>query len=390
VLSARKLASLVRALVALAVLVGAAAAIAWPREDFDLMAYVGVVHRYDARTDGEARARTLADLERHLTPERYAWMVGRDYPDSYARAMASDDRSFGQQLGWFRGRPLFTRAAWALVRCGLSVPRALHAVAWLSSLALAALFFVATAGVSRAWLRLASFALIAGVFHLADLAASPLADPLSALLVVGGTLLALQAGRPRAGLGVLVLAVFARTDNAMYAASLAVFVCMMHMTPSDDATPRPRPLEALGAAAVALGLRAWLERDGYGWWALVHFRRVRFEPYPAEVHPPFSLATYLGVVRAWALEVYTCEVLALVGLAWLVFGARGELRRQPLVAYGALMVPLSVARFLAFPDWDSRFFLAPLGLFFVGLAYALDARLTARAASRATRAIVKP
>ncbi|HRG95154.1 MAG TPA: hypothetical protein PLR99_02825 [Polyangiaceae bacterium] len=389
-LSARKLASLVRALVALAVLVGAAAAIAWPREDFDLMAYVGVVHRYDARTDGEARARTLADLERHLTPERYAWMVGRDYPDSYARAMASDDRSFGQQLGWFRGRPLFTRAAWALVRCGLSVPRALHAVAWLSSLALAALFFVATAGVSRAWLRLASFALIAGVFHLADLAASPLADPLSALLVVGGTLLALQAGRPRAGLGVLVLAVFARTDNAMYAASLAVFVCMMHMTPSDDATPRPRPLEALGAAAVALGLRAWLERDGYGWWALVHFRRVRFEPYPAEVHPPFSLATYLGVVRAWALEVYTCEVLALVGLAWLVFGARGELRRQPLVAYGALMVPLSVARFLAFPDWDSRFFLAPLGLFFVGLAYALDARLTARAASRATRAIVKP
>jgi len=189
---------------------------------------------------------------------------------------------------------------------------------------------------------------------------------------------------------VLVLAVFARTDNAMYAASLAVFVCMMHMTPSDDATPRPRPLEALGAAAVALGLRAWLERDGYGWWALVHFRRVRFEPYPAEVHPPFSLATYLGVVRAWALEVYTCEVLALVGLAWLVFGARGELRRQPLVAYGALMVPLSVARFLAFPDWDSRFFLAPLGLFFVGLAYALDARLTARAASRATRAIVKP
>jgi hypothetical protein len=122
----------------------------------------------------------------------------------------------------------------------------------------------------------------------------------------------------------------------------------------------------------------------------VHFRRVRFEPYPAEVHPPFSLATYLGVVRAWALEVYTCEVLALVGLAWLVFGARGELRRQPLVAYGALMVPLSVARVLAVPDWDSRFFLAPLGLFFVGLAYALDARLTARAASRATRAIVKP
>lgn len=389
-LSARKTASLVRALVALALLVGAVAAIAWPREDFDLMAYVGVVHRYDARTDGEARARTLADLERHLTPERYAWMVGRDYPDSYARAMASDDRSFGQQLGWFRGRPLFTRAAWALARCGLSVPRALHAVAWLSSLALAALFFGATAGVSRAWLRLASFALIAGVFHLAELAASPLADPLSALLVVGGTLLALHAGRPRAGLGVLVLAVLARTDNAMYAASLAVFACMMHLVPSDDAARRPRPLEALAGAALALGLRAWLERDGYGWWALVHFRRVRFEPYPADVHPPFSLATYLGVVRAWALEVYTCEVLALLGLAWLALGARGELRRQPLVAYGALMVPLSVARFLAFPDWDSRFFLAPLGLFFVGLAYALDARLTARAASRATRAIVKP
>lgn len=389
-LSARKTASLVRALVALALLVGAVAAIAWPREDFDLMAYVGVVHRYDARTDGEARARTLADLERHLTPERYAWMVGRDYPDSYARAMASDDRSFGQQLGWFRGRPLFTRAAWALARCGLSVPRALHAVAWLSSLALAVLFFGATAGVSRAWLRLASFALIAGVFHLAELAASPLADPLSALLVVGGTLLALHAGRPRAGLGVLVLAVLARTDNAMYAASLAVFACMMHLVPPDDAARRPRPLEALAGAALALGLRAWLERDGYGWWALVHFRRVRFEPYPADVHPPFSLATYLGVVRAWALEVYTCEVLALLGLAWLALGARGELRRQPLVAYGALMVPLSVARFLAFPDWDSRFFLAPLGLFFVGLAYALDARLTARAASRATRAIVKP
>lgn len=384
------MASLVRALVVVALVVGAVAAIARPREDFDLMAYVGVVHRYDARTDGEARARTLADLERHLTPERYAWMVGRDYPDSYARAMASDDRSFGQQLGWFRGRPLFTRAAWALTRCGLSVPRALHAVAWLSSLALAVLFFVATAGVSRAWLRLVSFALVAGVFHLAELAASPLADPLSALLVVGGTLLALQAGRPRAGLGVLVLAVLARTDNAMYAASLAVFACMMHLVPRDAASRRPRPLEALAGAALALGLRAWLERDGYGWWALVHFRRVRFEPYPADVHPPFSLATYLGVVRAWALEVYTCEVLALLGLAWLVLGARGELRRQPLVAYGALMVPLSVARFLAFPDWDSRFFLAPLGLFFVGLAYALDARLTARAASRATRATVEP
>ncbi|MBL0196127.1 MAG: hypothetical protein IPQ09_18250 [Myxococcales bacterium] len=384
VFPARHQASVVRALVVVALVVAAVVALAQPREDFDLMAYVGVVHRYDARTDGEARERTLADLGRHLTPERYAWMVGRDYPDSYARAMASEDRSFGQQLGWFRGRPLHTRAAWALTKAGLSTPRALHVVAWLSSLALSGVLFLATAGVSRPWLRLASFALVAGAFHLADLAASPLADPLSALLVVGGTLLVLEGGGAgsRLGLGALVVAVFARTDNAMYAASLAAFACIMHVFPPSDPTRRVPPLAASASAACALGLRAWLERDSYGWWALVHFRRVKFEPYPRDVRPPFSLSTYLGVLRAWALEVYACEVLALIGLAWLLVDARarGELRRQPLVAYGALMVPLSVARFFAFPDWDSRFFIAPLGLFFLGLAYALDARLTQRAA----------
>lgn len=376
-----------RAVVAIALVVAAVLAVVRPREDFDLMAYVGVVHSYDAASDAEARARTLADLQRHLTPERYTWMVGRDYPGSYARAMASDDRSFGQQLGWFRGRPLFTRAAWALARLTkISVPRALHAVATLSTLALAALFFAATAGLSRPWLRLATFALVASAFHLAELAASPLADPLSALLVVLGVLLAVQAKRPRLGLGVLVLAVFARTDNAMYAAAFAAFVCILHVyPPPDESASRPRlpsPPEALASAALAFALRAWLERDSYGWWALVHFRRVKFETYPADVRAPFSLSTYLDVLRAWALEVYACEVLALVGLAGLLVFARTEVRRQPIVAFGALMVPLSVARFLAFPDWDSRFFVAPLGLFFVGLAYALDARLAQRTRAR--------
>ena len=35
-----------------------------------------------------------------------------------------------------------------------------------------------------------------------------------------------------------------------------------------------------------------------------------------------------------------------------------------MAALTLAMVPLSVARFFAFPDWHSRFFVVPLGLFF--------------------------
>ncbi len=371
-------------LVALVIAASMAGALSWPRQDFDLMAYVGVVRRYDASSDEEALSLTLADLRRELTPERFAWMTGQGHPDSYAHAMASDARSFGQQLRWFQGRPLFTRAAWALVRGGLTAPRALHLISALSSALLAAVFFMCTAALRRSWLRVAVWLGTCSVLDLASLAASPLADPLSALLVVSGLGLVLLWERPLPGLSLLVASVAARPDNVMYALALSAFLL------------GSRPIFAAralgpsaGASAAALVVWRWVDRESYGWAKLVHFRRVGLERYPAEALMPLSLAHYGRVLRAWALEVYTCEVVA--ALLWVLLLARfrSRLLSRPFVAFGVCMVPLSLARFLLFPDWHSRFFVAPLGIFFIAAAMVISPAPT-RGSSPPTRRASRP
>lgn len=373
------------AIVAIVCLLVSLSALAHPREDFDLMAYVGVVHAYDG--EAGARERTLGDLRDALTPERYAWMTGRDFPGDYAHWMAYDDRAFAQQLVWFRGRPLFTRSAWLVSKLGVKVPRALHFVTLLSTLALAAVTWVALrprvldGSVREAAIRSGAFFGIAGVFHFDELAASPLSDPLGAGLALGGLVL-LAHDRPRLGLGLMVVAVFARSDAAMYPGLVAA------LSVAFAARRRPflaSPREALAAAALAFGARAWVERGSYGWAALVHFRRVRFEPFPADARHTLDAATYFRILRENALELYTCEVVALVAFVVLLAGVAASPRVRglvtadsgaggpsPMAALALAMVPLSVARFLAFPDWHSRFFVVPLGLFFVGLAHVVQ------------------
>ncbi len=369
-----------RALVLLVLAAIAWMALARPRQDFDLMAYVGVVHAYDAPSDEAARERTVADLRRELSDERFAWMVGRDYPNGYAHAMAFEPRSFAQQLVWFRGRPLFTRSAWIVSKLGVPVPRALHLVALVSTLALALVFFWGTRAPSDApaprgheAFRFCVWLAIGAIFHLDELAASPLSDPLSSALVVGGLLLVLTPALPRrapcVGLGVLVVSVLARSDNAMYVAALALFTIVLALQKKNLGIS-PRIL--VFATLAAFALRAWVERGSYGWAALVHFRRVHFETYPADVRATLDASTYLGIVRTWSIEVYACEVLALVGVALLFAHPRLRARTSdPFVAFAIAMLPLAVVRFFAFPDWDSRFFVAPLGLFFLGLARAI-------------------
>lgn len=369
------------ALVAIVCLFVSLAALAHPREDFDLMAYVGVVHAYDG--EAGARERTLADLRDALTPERYAWMTGRDFPGDYAHWMAFDDRSFAQQLVWFRGRPLFTRSAWLVSKLGVKVPRALHLVTLLSTLALAAVTWAALrprtpdGSAREAAIRSVAFFGIAGMFHFDELAASPLSDPLGAALALGGLTLLVR-DRPRVGLGLMVVAVLARSDAAMYpglVAALAVaFAAWRRPFPAS-------PRDALAAAALAFGARAWVERGSYGWAALVHFRRVSFEPFPADARHALDAATYLRILKENALELYTCEVVALVVFVALMAGVaasprvRGLLSSDegkgpsPFAALALVMVPVSILRFFAFPDWHSRFFVVPLGLFFVGVAH---------------------
>ena len=383
-----------RAVVGIALLAAAVLAILRPRQDFDLMAYVGVVHAYDTNDPEIARAKTVDDLRHELTDERFAWMVGRDHPDSYAHAMAHDSRSFAQQLVWFRGRPLYTRSAWVLSKLGIRVPRALHLVALFASLTLGLVFFLATSRLPTPWHRLGAWALVAACFHLDELAASPMCDPLSALLVVSGTLLVFRSFdsssfdasttgpigvrlsslvSARVGLVLLVVAVSARTDSTMYVAALAAFLfAVRKRLPGSSSTRLAH--EALGAAAVAVALRAFVERHSYGWGALVHFRRVDVAKYPADTHAQLDLHTYTGIVKSWFFELYTCEVVAIVVFALVLSRAHTRRRaKRPFVAYGMLMVPLALVRFLAFPDWDYRFFVAPLGLFFVAASEALFA-----------------
>jgi hypothetical protein len=297
--------------------------------------------------------------------------------------MAFDDRSFAQQLVWFRGRPLFTRSAWIVSKLGVRVPRALHLVTLFSTLALAAVVWVALGprepegSVKEAVIRSAAFFGIAGVFHFDELAASPLSDPLGAALALGGLTL-LAHDRPRIGLGLMLAAVLARSDAAMYPGLVAALALVFAARRWPFVAA---PTEALVACGLAFAARAWVERGSYGWAALVHFRRVHFERFPADVHHTLDAAVYARILKENALELYTCEVVALVMFVVLLVGAaasprvRGLLAADegkgpsPFAALALAMVPLSILRFFAFPDWHSRFFVVPLGLFFVGVAH---------------------
>ena len=203
----------------LAALALTAYSIARPKENWDMLAYMALVLRWEGVSETVAHERSYAALE---NDEQFGILTGQvDGRDSeYRAAVYRDAESFTQQLPFYSGRVLYIGAAWLVRRAGVGLDQSFLIVNALALLVICATVYW--------WLRhlpepvrcLASVlcVLSSGIVFVARVCAP---DTMSAAFLCVG--MALVLGR-KAGMGltVLLLSIGVRPNNVLWLVVLLV------------------------------------------------------------------------------------------------------------------------------------------------------------------------
>src|SRR5687767_315701 len=73
------------------------------RNNFDIVAYVGLVYERAGHSPAEVQKLTFDELERKLPRKTYERIVGQG---GYGEALATDPEALRQNLSWYKPRPL--------------------------------------------------------------------------------------------------------------------------------------------------------------------------------------------------------------------------------------------------------------------------------------------
>jgi hypothetical protein len=349
-----------------------------PQMNWDMLAYVALVRGWEGATPAQAHADAYADAKRLAdargVPERYDALVTGEHRAVVAR----DAGVFGEQMPFYRSRPLYLAvvAAAGMICSTLSGATVFVSVASVLGFGLALLWFA----VRR--LGAVEGSILAILFILAptttDAAGSSSPDGL-ATLMAGGAAMLLVRGRLWAAAGVLACGVLVRTD-------LAIFnVCLGGAWLLIAGWQRAWKFAAAMGGSLLLAKGVDLMAGGYGYLALYHYTFIEaYVSHPADLRglpiPPGVFVGNLARGVRYSLENGGLWILlAMMGLAGML------VRRGPPA--GGATVALLVAvgcqtaiRFLLFPEIDLRFDTPGIAVLAVVLAEAGSGRRVATGA----------
>lgn len=331
------------------VLAFAAAAFSRPLPGWDLLGYAGAVIAFDTHDAHRVQADAYRELRAATPPSEYGQLAGDAPSDAtaYRHDVAHNAEHFMQQLPFYRVRPLFLGIVFALHKAGLSVERSIYLVSALAYVGLGILVF--------AWAQCylpVPFAAGAGLLLLltsaiTGIARAPSPDALSTVILVSAFYALLGRGRPLWFSLLMLLAIFVRNDNAIFASALFLYFGFI------DRDSRWSTLRAFGLALLAAGayfaINEWA--GTYGWTVLFHHTFLGFLTEPAAFHGTVLPAQYIAVLKRGLYGVLYSSV-PLFGMLWVVaFGLR---RRAPLLQDLLVLIVATVAaRYLLFPIlWD--------------------------------------
>ncbi len=332
----------------------AGASAARPQMNWDMLAYVALVRAWEGASPAQAHADAYADAKRLAEargmPERFDALV----TGPHRAVVAQDAGVFGEQLPFYRSRPLYlaTVAAAGVLSSTLSRATVLVSVASILAFSLALLWFA----VRR--LGAVEGSVLAILFSLAptttDAAGSSSPDGL-ATLMAGGAAMLLVRGRMWAAAGVLAGGVLVRTDLAIFNVCLGgawLFVVGWRQAWKFTAAMGGSLLLAKGVDFLA---------GGYGYLALYHYTFIEaYVSHPGALRGlPIPPGVFVGnLVRGvrYSLENGGLWILlAMIGLAAVLLQRGRRVGHAASVALLAAVGCQTAIRFLLFPEIDLRF-----------------------------------
>jgi hypothetical protein len=285
-------------------------------DDFDRYVYEGLI-RSAKQPIGE-----IYRIVKHESPRAEASTV-MDSPEHLA------------QLGpLYAIRPLYLQVTSIITRTGLSPQKSINLVSAASLFLMALLAFAATRSFLYSALLMATPAIVV-VGRLGG------PDALSSLVVVAGCIAVLRE-RFLAGILLLMVSIWIRTDNVLIVVAVLAWLVLS------------RKLSGLHAgvlAMLAVGSVEWINAlsGNYGWKVLLHYSFIDGK-YPAQITTGISLAEYVRTL------VLNAETIVPQLAPWLLLGiAAWNLRSRER----KFLIPVLMAcalHYLLFPSGEARYF----------------------------------
>lgn len=334
------------------VLVTAVAVMAFlrPTYNWDLLGYLGATASLTETDAGTLHARVYHEARAAVPPAAYRALT----QGTYRAGMAADPDHFMQQLPFYKVRPLFVSLVALVQNLGINPVRAVYLVSAGSYIALALLVFAWLAphlaprsALVLSFLTVISPPLIA-VAHLGT------ADALSSALLVGALYTLLERTARRSFVFLLVLSVFARSDDAVFALILLLY---LGFSPTRFRLPTPWFLGASGAVLLSyFAITAFA--GNYGWATVFYHTFVHWLPAPAQTPVHITARVYLGALVHGLRSVTDSHlmVFTLLGVLAYRLAAAGRDDRSRLRAHILILLAATLGvRYLLFPLLLDRF-----------------------------------
>jgi len=354
----------------------------WPRLNWDMLAYIGIVQSWAGHSPADVLTATFADAHRYAAThglERfYAELVNPQ--NEYRLAVSTDPQAFQNQLPFYRIRPLYLALLWLVA----------HATATMT----AATVWISAASVFLTNVLVGSFSLrslgarwglaAAGVFALSpvmfDVAQMSTPDALSSLLVCAG-LLALVSRHMLVGAVLLLLAALTRSDQIVMNALLAL------ATLAATLREPKRPVLAMSVLLASVVIAKAVERmvGGYSYEILYKisfiagFKANPLDVLSATVGMGKVISTFVLYLIGGFRNASLWQLLLVFGASGLVCLRRGWMRDETMLSLGILATLL--VRVALFPSPDLRLVAPVLAGQFIVLVAALRNRLFEGSAS---------
>lgn len=369
-------------------------AIQRPVYNFDLLDYVALALEFVESDPEVVHQRTYETVQAELTPEAFA-NITESSP--FRREIHADWRRFDANLGFHRGRYLYSLAVLVVHKLGAR----LTAATWYAN----QFFWFATAVLVFVWawrhlaLWAASLLALALVYSPPVLALLPASSPesMAMFLVTLGLFLWLERRSFVAGAVALTLSIPVRPEFVLVCLGVAAGLFVLA---GAGQRPSRRFLAVWGGACLALWFAIAKSAHDPGWWPVVTSPMKRVSDLTQVM--PFKLDLYLGLIEhklepltylgydiaedgsfvrgSGFLLVYL--VLAALGAALALRARRAEFQPHAAICVG--LIAATLARLALFPyPWD-RYFVylwVPVPLILAGMATALVARVAAERGS---------
>jgi hypothetical protein len=348
----------------LACLAAPLSGLAWPRLNWDMLAYVGIVASWHGLSPDETLARTFADAQTyaaaHGLTKFYNDLI--DPTNAYRHAVSTDPQAFLNQLPFYRVRPLYLALVDAFSSVGGSVVAVCVAISAASALALnasVAVFSVRHLGWTLGALLAGAYALSPSVFEVAYFQTP---DALATALAGIGVAL-LLGGWAAPGAAVLLADVTVRSDQMIMNVLLGIAWFGLWWRP-DPAGLERRGRDLLAAAILLAS--APVERamahavGGYSYAILFDNTFLNgftatpqtlghFALTPGKLISIYATGLIAALRNAAAWQVIALAVGQGVALRHLGWPRRG-------IVLAATVAATAAARFAIFPSADLRLF----------------------------------